>query len=49
MGYQEFEQTYGHLLTWEDAEVIVGHKLDHNNNFDCCLYHSLLEVKVKGE
>ena len=42
MGYQEFEQKYGYLLSWENAEKKVGRKLDWNNNLDCGVYHDLL-------
>ena len=45
--FQEFEQTYGYLLPWEDAEKVVGRRLDWNNNRDCCVYHDLLVKKVK--
>ena len=45
--FQEFERTYGYLLSWEDAEKIVGRRLDWNNNRDCCVYHDLLVKKVK--
>lgn len=47
MGYQEYEQEYGYLLPWDEAEKIVGRKLDWNNNYDCCLYHDLLVKKVE--
>ena len=45
--FQEFERTYGYLLSWEDAEKVVGRRLDWNNNRDCCVYHDLLVKKVK--
>ena len=45
--FQEFERTYGYLLPWEDAEKVVGRRLDWNNNRDCCVYHDLLVEKVK--
>lgn len=45
--FQEFERTYGYLLPWEDAEKVVGRRLDWNNNKDCCIYHDLLVEKVK--
>lgn len=46
--FQEFEQTYGYLLPWEDAEKVIGRRLDWNNNKDCCIYHDLLMEKVKN-
>lgn len=46
MSFQEFERKYSYLLSWEDAEKKVGHRLDWNNNFDCCLYHDLLVEAV---
>ena len=46
MSLQEYERKYSYLLSWEDAEKKVGHKLDWNNNFDCCLYHDLLVEAV---
>ena len=34
MSLQEYERKCSYLLSWEDAEKKVGHKLDWNNNFD---------------
>lgn len=48
--FQEFEEKYGHLLSWEKVEQKAGRKLDWNNNFDCCLYHDLLvEIVENGK
>ena len=49
MSFQEFEEKYSHLLPWEEAEKIAGRKLDWNNNWDCCLYHELLQKEVKKQ
>ena len=49
MSLQEYERKYSYLLSWEDAEKNVGHKLDWNNNFDCCLYHDLLVEAVNAK
>lgn len=48
MGFQEFEQKYSHLLSWEDAEKKAGRRLDWNNNLDCSLYHDLLVEVVNA-
>ncbi len=34
------------LLSWHDAEQIVGRRLDWHNHFDCCLYDDLLTKSI---
>ena len=46
---QEFEEKYGYLLSWEDAEKLAGRRLDFYNNLDCSVYHYYLMEKVKKE
>lgn len=36
------------LLSWHDAEEIVGRKLDWHNHFDCCIYDDLLTKSIQG-
>ena len=47
MDVSTFEKTFGHLLSWSDAEKIVGHQLSFYNYHDCNTYHECLVEKVK--
>ena len=39
-------EKFGYLLTWEDAEIKAGRKLDIYNNHDNSIYFSLLIPEI---